>query len=141
MGNKLEVDGSCLTVKVNTSTQKYLDVYMRQKKENESIASTSIIPLNKKITLDKLNSSSASISLQTSEGVDDCSVLKNIDQILKDRLITSKIEMTKKNSMISEEERIANELKPDIKKEKSLIVNSPINVTSNINKTPNDNGQ
>merc|ERR1712217_167107 len=113
--NKLEVDGSCLIVKVNISTQKYLDVYMRQKKENESTASISTIPLNKKITLDKLNSSSASISPQTSEGVDDCSVLKNIDQILKDRLIISKIEMTEKNSIISEKKRIANELKPDIK--------------------------
>merc|ERR1712039_859800 len=74
-------------------------------------------------------------------GVDDCSVLKNIDQILKDRLIISKIEMTEKNSMISEKERIANELKSDIKKEKSLIINSSINVTSNINKTFKNNGQ
>merc|ERR1712061_702518 len=125
--NKLEVDGSCLIVKVNTSTQKYLDFYMRQKTESESMGSISTMPFNKKITLDKLNSSSAFISLQTSEAPDDCSVLKNIDQILKNRLIISKIEMTEKNFIISEKERIANELKSDIKKEKSIIINSPIN--------------
>merc|ERR1712151_337284 len=115
--NKLEVDGSCLIVKVNTSTQKYLNFYMRQKTESESNASISIMPFNKKITLEKLNSFLAFISLQISETVDDCSVLKNIDQILKDRLITSKMEMTEKNSMISEKKRILNELKLDIKKE------------------------
>merc|ERR1712217_720669 len=139
--NKLEVDGSCLIVKVNTSTQKYLDFYMRQKIESESIASTSTMPFNKKITLDKLNSSSAFISLQTSEAVDDCSVLKNIDQILKDRLIISKIEMTEKNPMISVKKRIVNELKSNTEKEKLIIINSSINVTSNINKTFKNNGQ
>merc|ERR1712113_1123924 len=138
--NKLEVDGSCLIVKVNTSTQKYLEVYMRQKTESESIASTSTMPFNKKITLDKLNSSSAFISLQTSEAVNDCRVLKNIDKILKDRLIISKTETTEKNSITSEKRRIVNELKPDIKKEKPII-NSSKNVTPNINQTFENNGQ
>merc|ERR1711972_1232315 len=43
--------------------------------------------------------------------------------------------------MISVEKRIVNELKPNTEKEKLIIVNSSINVTSNINKTSKDNGQ
>merc|ERR1712187_493618 len=104
--NKVEVDGSCLLVKVNTATQKYLDAFMRQKIESESIASTSTMPIAKKIELDKLNSTSAFNSLQTNGAINDCRVLENIHQILKDRLAVSKTMTTEKSTMSSGKEKI-----------------------------------
>merc|ERR1712007_325592 len=69
---------------------------MRQKIDSESIASTSTMPIAKKIELDKLNSISAFTSLQINEAINDCRVLENIHQILKDRLVTSKTMITEK---------------------------------------------
>jgi len=130
--NKVEVDGSCLLVKVNTATQKYLNAFMRQKIKSESIVSISTMPIVKKIKMDKLNSILVFNSLQINGAINDCRVLKNIHQILKNRLIISKTMITEKSIMISGEEKIVNELRLDIKREKLLSINSSNNLNPNI---------
>merc|ERR1711870_133284 len=120
--NKVEVDESCLLVKVNIVTQKYLNAFMRQKIKSESIVSISTMPIVKKIKMDKLNSTSAFNSLQTNGAINDCRVLENIHQILKDRLTISKTMTTEKSIMISGKKEKVNELRLDIKGEKLSLI-------------------
>merc|ERR1712060_722364 len=81
---------------------------------------------------DKLNSISAFNSLQTNGAINDCRVLEDIHQILKNRLVISKTMTTEKSTMISGKEKIVNELRLDIKREKLLSINSSNNLNSNI---------
>merc|ERR1712060_632717 len=83
---------------------------------------------------DKLNSISAFTKLQINEAINDCRVLENIHQILKNRLVISKTMTTEKSTMISGKKEVVNELRSDIKREKLSLINSSNNPYSNISK-------
>merc|ERR1712060_330780 len=83
---------------------------------------------------DKLNSISAFTKLQINEAINDCRVLENIHQILKNRLVISKTMITEKSIMISGKKEKVNELRLDIKGEKLSLINSSNNPYSNTSK-------